>query len=156
MGTFDSSSPVEPIICLAHRFEAIANKYVFQPMGLSSISMKILKLLRTQGSLTVSDLTEMTHATKSNISQRLSFLEKENFITRTYGSDKNDRRKIVIELTPAGQEKIADLQKRFNKAKISFEKKFSAKEIAEHKAFIEKLNAILDNEENELEKIFKF
>jgi len=151
-----ASSPVEPIICLTHRFEAIANKYVFQPMGLSSISMKILKLLKLNESMTASELIEITGATKSNMSQRLSFLEKEKYIIRTYASDKKDKRKITIELTLAGKEMIADLEKRFKKAQISFEKKFTAKEIAQHKAFFKKLNSILDSGESELEKIFKF
>lgn len=156
MKTKDSSSPIEPIVCLAHRFEAIANKYVFQPMGLSSISMKILKLLKHHGPLTASDLISMTSATKSNMSQRLSFLEKERYINKSYASDKKDKRKIIIDLTPTGKEMIANLEKRFEKAQISFKKKFSEKEIAQHRAFFNKLNIILDSGEDELEKIFKF
>lgn len=152
----DCCSPVEPIIHLAHRFESIANKYVFQPMGLSPISMKILKLLKNKKSMTASELVEITNATKSNISQRLNFLEKENYIARTYASDATDKRKITINLTPSGKKRIEDLEKRFKKAQISFEKKFTEKEIAQHREFIQKLNAILDSGENELEKIFKF
>lgn len=106
--------------------------------------------------MTASALIETTGATKSNLSQRLSFLEKENYIIRTYASDKKDKRKITIKLTPAGKEIIADLEKRFKKAQISFEKKFSKKEIAQHLAFFKKLNTILDSGESELEKIFKF
>lgn len=106
--------------------------------------------------MTASELIEITGATKSNMSQRLSFLEKEKYIIRTYASDKKDKRKITIELTLAGKEMIADLEKRFKKAQISFEKKFTAKEIAQHKAFFKKLNSILDSGESELEKIFKF
>ncbi|EKE18857.1 MAG: hypothetical protein ACD_9C00212G0003 [uncultured bacterium] len=150
-----SSSHVEPIICLAHRFESIANKYVFGPMGLSGASMKILKLLKLHGSLTSSNLVEMTNATKSNISQRLSFLEKEKYIIKTYASDNQDKRKVIIELTESGKEMISDLEKRFKKAHISFEKKFTKQEIANHKAFFKKLNSILDNGESELEKLFK-
>ncbi len=151
----DSSSPVEPIVCMTHRFESIVNKYVFQPMNLSSISVKILKLLHENASMTASALVEITGATKSNMSQRLSFLEKEGFLTRTYASDNKDKRKILINLTSLGKEKITDLEKRFKKAKISFEKKFTEKELAQHKAFFRKLSDILDNEESELEKIFK-
>ena len=75
--------PAESIVCLAHRFESIANKYVFYPMGLSAISMKILKLLKVHGRLTASDLIEMTSSTKSNMSQRLNFLEKEKYIQQS-------------------------------------------------------------------------
>jgi DNA-binding MarR family transcriptional regulator len=140
---------------LAHRFESIANKYVFQPMGLSSISMKILKFLKNCGPMTASNLIEMTNATKSNMSQRLSFLEKEKYIVKNYASDSSDKRKILIELTQDGRKVIATLEKRIGKAQISFEKKFSKKEIAQHRAFVAKLNSILDSEEHELEKLFK-
>jgi len=149
-------SPVEPILCLARRIETIANKYVFQPMGFSAISMQILKLLKNNGPLTASDLIKMTNATKSNMSQRLSFLEKEKLISRACDSFCCDKRKITIKLTPAGKEKITNLEKRFKKAQISLEKKFSEKELDQHKAFFKKLNSLLDNGENELEKIFKF
>ncbi|NTV41400.1 MAG: ArsR family transcriptional regulator [Candidatus Moranbacteria bacterium] len=149
-------SPVEPIICLAHRFEAIANKYVFQPMGFSAISMQILKLLKNNGPLTASELIKMTNATKSNMSQRLSFLEKEKLVFKACDCHCRDKRKITVKLTPAGKEKIDNLEKRFKKAQISFEKKFTAKEIDAHKAFIKKLNLILDSEEYALAKIFKF
>lgn len=125
-------------------------------MGLSSTSMKILKLLKNRGPLTASKLIEITGATKSNLSQRLNFLEKENHILRTYASDKKDKRKVLIELTLTGKKMMLGIEKRLQKAQISFEKKFSEKEIAQHKAFIKKLNSILDSEESELEKIFKF
>ncbi|MDD5464329.1 MAG: transcriptional regulator [Candidatus Moranbacteria bacterium] len=151
----DPTSPVEPIICLTHRFESIVNKYFFQPMNLSAISVKILKLLQENDSMTASALIEITGATKSNMSQRLSFLEKEGYLTRTYASDSKDKRKIFIRLMPDGKKKIADLEKRFKKAKISFEKKFTEKELAQNKAFFKKMSAILDSEESELEKIFK-
>ena len=148
-------SPAESIICLAHRFEAIANKYVFQPMGLSAISMKILKLLRIHGPLMVGDLIEMTNSTKSNLSQRLNFLEKENYIIRNYAVSDKDKRKVRIGLTDQGKKIILDLEKRFKKAQISFEEKFTAKELEAHRAFLKKINSVLDTEEKELEKIFR-
>jgi DNA-binding MarR family transcriptional regulator len=147
--------PAESIVCLAHRFEAIANKYVFKPMGLSSISMKILKLLKIHGTLTASEMIETLDATKSNLSQRLNFLEKENLIIRSYASDKKDKRKIMIKLTKHGEKVIDGLEKRFHKAQISLEEKFSESELNQCQKFIAKVHQILDCEEKELEKIFK-
>lgn len=148
-------APAESIICLSRRLESIANKYVFQPMGLSSISMKILKLVRRHGPLTASDMLDDLGATKSNISQRMNFLEKAGYIARKYGADKKDRRKIKIELTPKGKKTITELEKRFKKAQISFEEKFTQKELIDHRDFIKKINTILDEEKDNLEKIFK-
>ncbi|MCK9378545.1 MAG: transcriptional regulator [Candidatus Moranbacteria bacterium] len=152
----NSFSPAEAMICLSHRLELIADKYIFKPMGLSSISVKILMLLKNGSQMTVSELIKKTGATKSNMSQRLTFLEKEQYITRNYASDSNDKRKVLIKLTFSGKKRIIDLKKRLEKAQISFEKKFTAKEVSQHKDFIKKMNLILDNEEDKLEKIFKF
>ena len=148
-------SPAESIICLAHRLEAIANKYVFQPMGLSAVSMKILKLLSIHEQLTASDLIAMINSTKSNMSQRLNFLEKEKYIVRTHDADDHDKRKIRIKLTPQGKRMILNLEKRFKKAQISFEEKFSAKDLEEHRSFLVRINSILDTEEKELENFFR-
>lgn len=152
----EPSSPIAPIICLAHRFESIGNKYIFKPMGLSPTSMQILKLLRNNDGLTSSDLIKITDASKSNMSQRLSFLEKEGYITRNYAKNDKDKRKIIIQITEGGKNKLADIERRVKKAQISFEKKFTEAELAHHKAFFKKLSGILDNGESELEKIFKF
>lgn len=151
----DILSPAEPIICLAHRLESIANKYVFQPMGFSSVSMKILKALRLHASLSPSNLIEITNSTKSNISQRLNFLEKEGYIKRSCASGEKDKRKVDIRLTVSGEKKLAGIEKRFKKAHICFARKFSQEEISQHKIFMQKINTILDTEESELEKLFK-
>ncbi len=155
MYTNDSLSPILPIIHIAHRFEAIAQRYIFQPTGFSPMSMNILRLLRDNGPLIASDLIRMTATTKSNMSQRLSFLEKEHLVSRMPAKENGDKRKTMISLTTSGKKKIATLEERIKKAEISFEKKFTPKELADHKAFFEKLSIILDNGECELTKIFK-
>jgi DNA-binding MarR family transcriptional regulator len=149
------ASPIEPIICLAKKFEAIGVKYIFKPMGLSPMNMKILQILQANTSLTSSQLISITRATKSNMSQRLSFLEKEGFISRNYAGDDTDKRKVLIQITKKGIRKITDIEKRIQKAQISFEKKFTQKEIEQHKNFFQKLNKIIDEGECELDKIFK-
>lgn len=152
----NDQSPIEPIICLARRFEAIGNKYVLKPMGLSSTSMQILRLLNSKGELTASDLIKITGGAKSNISQRLSFLEKERYIVKITPNNSADRRKTLLKITKAGKEKIMELEKRIKKAQISFEKQFTDEELAHHKAFFEKLTNVLNKGEDELNKIFKF
>jgi DNA-binding MarR family transcriptional regulator len=151
----DLFRPIESVVCLARRMENIADKYVFKPMGISSINMKILKALKWHVSLSPSDLIEITNSTKSNISQRLNFLEKEGSIRRNYASDKNDKRKVQLQLTTLGRKKLAVIEKRFEKAHISFSKRFSVEELAQHKLFMQKINTILDKEEDELKKLFK-
>lgn len=125
-------------------------------MGLSSTSVKILGMLSHHKSLTPSQIIEMNNSTKSNISQRLSFLEKEGLITRDYATDKKDKRKVKVLLTDLGEKKLKEMHKVMTKAKISVEKKLSKGEIAQHEAFMQKLNDIMDSSESELEKLFRF
>jgi len=155
MHTKNTISPIEPIICTAHRFEAIAKKYIFQPTGFSPTSMHILQVLKENGPMIASDLIEVIQTSKSNMSQRITFLEKECHITRTPMQEGEDRRKIIIALTSSGKKKITELEKRIKEAEISFEKKFSTEELRNHKAFFEKMGRILDDGECELAKIFK-
>lgn len=153
MHTNDSS--LHSIVCLAHRMEAMANKYIFIPMGLSSTSVKILGMLSHNSSLTPSQILEMSNSTKSNISQRLNFLEKEGLIVRDYASDQKDKRKVKVKLTEKGKDKMKEVRKVMTKAKFSVEKKLTQIEIAQHEAFMKKLNEILNVSESELEKLFK-
>ncbi|EKD58375.1 MAG: hypothetical protein ACD_56C00141G0005 [uncultured bacterium] len=150
-----NDSNLHSIVCLAHRVEGMANKYIFLPMGLSSTSVKILGMLSHHAFLTPSQIIEMSSSTKSNISQRLSFLEKEGLIARDYASDRRDKRKVKVTLTSKGKEKMKEIQKVMHKAKLSVEKEFSEKEMTAHKAFIKKLNGVLDNSESKLTKLFK-
>lgn len=150
------SLETEPIILLSRRLEALADKHVYRPMGLSETSIKMLGLLKNKGLLTPSDFMETIGATKSNISQRLSFLEKRNYVSKVYARDHNDKRKVFVKLTSAGKKKVVGLEARVKLAKTVFENKFSKKEISDYEAFIKKLNTILDDEGGVLGKIFKY
>ncbi len=155
MSTKDTVSPIEPILCIAQRFETIAQKYIFQPIGFSQTSMHILQNLKEQGPMIASDLIEILHTSKSNMSQRIAFLEKKRYIKKTPMQAGKDKRKVLISLTLSGRKKIIELESKIKEAEISFEKKFSAEELKNHKAFFKKIEQILDDGECELMKIFK-
>jgi DNA-binding MarR family transcriptional regulator len=148
-------SLITPIVCLANRLESIADKYVFIPMGLSAISVKILSHLKKSASLTPSELIKLTGSTKSNLSQRLGFLEREGLIRRDSAYLQTDKRKVKIHLTAAGADRLKEIAHRLKKAKLCLEKTFSPEEIDQHLKFLTKLNDRLNIEEIELEKLFK-
>jgi len=155
MKKIDTCSPLEPIVRLAHRFESLSEKYIYQPMKLSAIGLKILTVTKEHGGkITLSELLKKIETTKSNMSQRLGFLEKEAYIKRKKGNQKDDRRTVIITLTPSGKKRLDTLEKRLTKAHISFEQKLSQKELNQHTAFLKKINHILDTSEEELKKIF--
>lgn len=144
----------EPIICVASRLEYIANKFVFNPMGTTSASIKILRLLQKIGPMTPNRILELSSGTKSNISQRLNNLEVKGYIIRDYAVFKDDKRKVVVKPTARGKDLLKQVEKRLKKGHLSLEQRFSKKEIADHQKFFQKIKDILDKEEKNLEKIF--
>jgi DNA-binding MarR family transcriptional regulator len=155
----DEHSITDPIICTASRLEAVANRYVFHPLGTSSTSMKIMHVLEINKVITPGKLMEYVGGTKANISQHLKTLEKEGLIDRRYESDKNDRRKGLVSFTTKGSRQFqkihGEIHKRMRKAHLLLEDKFSAREIKQHEEFFKKLNTILDDPKNVIPKLFK-
>lgn len=152
MKTHNHDQIAGSIIYIGARLESIANHYVFAPMGISSVSVKILGMLCCGRALSPSEILERLGGTKSNVSQRLNFLEKEGLIERTHANQ--DRRKVAIQLTKKGTERMNAIMERLTKAQISLESKFSKQELQQHRKFIEKINRILDEGECEIRKAF--
>ncbi len=63
-------------------------------------------------SMCVSDIQTNLYITKPAVSQVLRSLEKKEYIIRT--TDTDDRRKILIALTPKGQEFVKSLKEHFS------------------------------------------
>jgi len=156
MPTNKHDSIVEPIILAATRMEAIANRYIFEPMGLTVASAKVLKMLARspQGVLTPTELVHATGGTKSNISQRITFLEKKGLLQRTAGTG-FDRRQVAVQLTRAGKAKVIEIKKRAEQPSANLAKCFTAKEIAAQLAFFQKLDQVLNRCEKDLKTCFK-
>lgn len=147
-------SLTDPIIFTSARLEAIANRFVFEPLGLTLASARIIRLLADNGKLTPSDLLAYAGGTKGNVSQRLKFLEREGYIRRAGGAGK-DKRIVTVELTEKGKKRFKEIFARFETARNCLEKAFTTEEKKHYLAFFEKLNRMLDESEKEFPKIFK-
>lgn len=145
----------EPIINTASRLEAISNQFIFEPMGTSSSSMKILCALEKYGPLSVQRITDLSGGMKSNVSQRISNLEKKGHVKRNPAKNPADRRQVIIGITKKGLGKLALIDKRLKKANLHLIKNFSKKEQKLFFEFFERINKIIDREENNLKEIFK-
>jgi DNA-binding MarR family transcriptional regulator len=144
----------DSIVCLAARLENIADRYVFGPMGMSAASFKILGVLSHADRMTPGEILRFTGGSKSNVSQRLRFLEKEGLIRRLSDSGAKDRRHVAVSLTPAGRKKVASVARQFAKAHLKLEEHFTKKEIQAHLAFFRKLGNVLEAEEKNLASYF--
>lgn len=147
-------SLTDPVIFTAARLEAIANRFVFEPLGLTLASARIIRLLADNGPLTPTDLLEYAGGTKGNVSQRLKLLEREGYIRRASATGA-DKRVVTVTLTPKGQNQFALIFKRFEKARACLESSFTSTEKRHYYAFFIKLNRLIDESEKELPKMFK-
>ena len=143
----------ETIIMTAVKLKTIANRFVFHPINMTNSRFRILRMLFERKRLTPSEILEFSGGTKSNVSQRLNFLERQGFIKRIY-SGKSDRRKVFVKLTLKGEKLVAKLFKRFEHSIKELENCFTKKELSNHFNFIAKLNNILDDSTDRLPELF--
>lgn len=73
------------------------------PMGLSLAKLGVLRLLaEAKQPLPLSELAEIQHCVRSNITQLVDRLESDGLVRRR--ADPEDRRGVLAELTPAGEQ----------------------------------------------------
>lgn len=142
------------IVCTAKRMEELANRHIFNPLKISSVSIKLLHLLKEHGAMTSTDLINLSGNTKSNLSQRLTSLEKSLYIKKIRQTKSSDKRKILLKITTAGDKKLKEVFDKLNKAHVVLESHFTKTELSQNAKFFKKINSLIDLKENEFNKIF--
>ncbi|MFA6106797.1 MAG: transcriptional regulator [Patescibacteria group bacterium] len=138
------------IIFTAARLEQFANAHIFKPIGLNMTAAKIMGLLYIHKKITPSDILKITGGTKSNITQRLNYLEKKGYIKRFIPKNvAMDKRKIFISLTEKGKNKFGQARGLISEKSLDLEKEFSQKENDFHFEFLKKINILLNQHEYE-------
>lgn len=144
----------EAIILTAVRLKSVGNRFVFTPMNLTSSRFRILRMLSKRGLLTPGEILKFSGGTKSNITQRLNFLEHQGFIRRTYSQKKGDRRNVFIKLTPKGITLVKKVMKHFQKSITALESCFTKQELSRFFSFTAKLNQLLDDNKDKIPQLF--
>ncbi len=73
------------------------------PLGMDVWEMELLSTLLRKGLATMGQLQDIAQLTPGAITNRITRLEKGGFVTRTM--DSADRRQIIVELTPEGEQR---------------------------------------------------
>ncbi|NTU67207.1 MAG: ArsR family transcriptional regulator [Candidatus Moranbacteria bacterium] len=141
-------SPEEYILVAAMKLEVTANRHVFHSMRLSFMSVKIMGYLSHAKAATPTDIMNSVGGTKSNVSQRLNYLEKEGYISRKFDKFSGDKRKVVIKITKQGEEVLNEVTKRLDKMRRSLRAHFSKEEIEANARFCSKMISILNLSES--------
>jgi DNA-binding MarR family transcriptional regulator len=145
-----SDSFENSFIVTAIRLEALSERYLFKPAGISSASFKMLAFIKNNNGCSPSSILDYRGGTKSNITQRLNLLERQGLIFSSRPQE-GDRRKVILQLTPAGARKLGEVLDNIKKSRIHMEKFFTKKELQSHLKFMSKLDESL----NKCEDIMK-
>lgn len=149
----ESTDMISPLFSATSILESLGNRYIFNPVGLTATGFKILSALK-QSPMTHGTLLASVNCLKSNLSQRLSALEKKGFIRRLPNKNAADKRQVFFQLTKNGSKVLHQAEIHARHASLSFEKCFSKKELEQHKAFFDTLLALLAEKETTLERHF--
>ena len=87
-------------------FERIGR--LLRPLGVSAAGGLVLGQLRDHGSMSPSELGERLIVTRATVTGLLDSLERRGLVRRS--AHPTDRRSLVVELTPAGRDVIAQVR----------------------------------------------
>lgn len=135
-------SLADSFVMMAVKLESLSERYLFKPAGLSSASFKILIFVRRHPDCSPSQIMDYLGGTKSNITQRLNFLERLGFIS-SYKPKEGDKRKVLVCLSESGSKKLKEVLDSFRKNSVYLEKFFTQQELKNHYLFMNKLNSAL-------------
>ena len=86
---------------------------LLRPLGVSSAGGLVLGQLRDHGSMSPSELGERLIVTRATVTGVVDSLERRGYVRRT--PNPNDRRGIIIDLTPVGFEACAEVRQIIHK-----------------------------------------
>ena len=142
-------SSAEKIMYSATRLESFSNKYLLEPYGLSVSSYKILHIIHEFKVMSPSDILHLIGGTKSNVTQRINYLIKKNFVKKmSDNSSHGDKRKTIIKMTEHGLKKYHEIQKSVNSNAIHLDKIFTPTEKKHFDSLFKKLILIIDKYQN--------
>jgi DNA-binding MarR family transcriptional regulator len=81
---------------------------LLRPLGVSAAGGLVLGVLRDRGPITPSELGERLIVTRATVTGVVDSLERRGFARRRPNPD--DRRSLLVEITPAGREVLQELR----------------------------------------------
>ncbi len=115
--------------------------------GLVRSHAAILRLLKTNKELPMSELSEKIQVTKPNVTLLIDKLEKLGYVERVNAS--HDRRIILIKLSDAGDEFVESYVKKLHGYFTTMFSKLSSKDLGTFKSNISSLKELLSKLEEE-------
>lgn len=111
------------------------------PHGVNPKQIFLLRKLKESGGLLPSEIATLLHADRPSVTSMLGTLEREGWITRR--QDPANRKRIIVELSASGREKLASVPERLwrsGKTRLDPEGCLDAEERTELGRLLEKLH----------------
>ncbi len=134
---FKQHKITEKIVILSKIIGHMAEKKVLEKEGVSMSGYEIMHILGKFGQVCPSDLCACLASGKSNISQRLAFLEKRGLVRRISDDSSSDGRRQIFSLTDEGVVLLEKLD-------VSLQRQVDELEVAIGKEEVERINSFLD------------
>ena len=99
----------EVIDYIRHIFKAlrVASSQVEKDLGLSAAQVFVMKKLKDEPGLSINELANRTVTHQSSVSVVVKKLEEQKIVIRS--TSKEDSRKVVVALTPEGEQRLANI-----------------------------------------------
>lgn len=110
---FDAMNLSFNMIRMANRLSKDLEVSVHRPNGISFAAYRVLFAIRSAGRIIPNELARLSSVSTASMSSMLNTLERAGFIERE--GDPDDGRRLVITLTPAGEQVLADLLEHNNR-----------------------------------------
>jgi DNA-binding MarR family transcriptional regulator len=113
---------------------------LLRPLGVSSAGGLVLGQLRDRGPMSPSELGERLIVTRATVTGVVDSLERRGYVERS--PNPNDRRGIIVELTPAGLDAVAQVRTIIHRQEREWMGPLSENELA---TYIELMHRIQKN-----------
>lgn len=120
------------------RLEAYAERNIFKGFDFTASNFRIMAMIDRLGPAFPSEIVRLLGFSKSNLTQRLSFMEKAGLVQKEKKGD--DGRKIMVSLTKEGKKQYLQALKIAKKKNKELGLLFSDKELNSYFDFMQKLN----------------
>lgn len=111
------------------------HSFIAEQLKLNTTDHKALDVLIKSGEMTAGQLAEATRLTTGAITGVVDRLEKAGYVSRVF--DKNDRRRVIIQVVPDTEEKLLPIFQPMMSKTQDILKKYTASELETIADFIE-------------------
>jgi DNA-binding MarR family transcriptional regulator len=114
------------------------------PFGLRFVDFSVLRVIDLGGSMSPSELAELTLRSTGGMTQIVDRLVRDGLVQRT--ADTSDRRRVVVGLTPKGRRLVTKAQHVYARERARVLGPLSERELADVDAAVRRLLALLSDD----------